>query len=97
MMFSDFVRLIDNLINIDPMALFVLLPFTLVFWLLWKVLQVFILRGHWLILAGAGVTTIAFVSALWKDGNAMGALVLSVILFFIGYEAYRRLTFSMHQ
>lgn len=91
MMFSDFVRLIDNLININPMTLFVLLPFTLVVWLAWKLLQAFVLHGHWLILAGAGVVTLAFASALWKDGNVMGALVLSSILFFIGYEAYRRL------
>lgn len=91
MMFSDFVRLIDGLLNINPMTLFVLLPFTLVLWLAWKLLQVFILRGHWLILAGAGAMTLALVSALWKDGNAMGTLVLSCILFFIGHEAYRRL------
>jgi hypothetical protein len=91
MMFSDLVRLIDGLLNINPMALFVLLPFTLVLWFAWKLMQAFVLNGHWFILAGVGLVNFALVSALLKDGNAMGALAFSAILCFIGHEAYRRL------
>lgn len=93
-MFSDFIHVIEQILNLPPATFLALLPFVLVFWFLGKIFRALVLEGHWVILSGTALCCYAITQAFWNDGQYVLSLPLLIVLFIMGIEGYRRLTLA---
>lgn len=91
MMLSEFFSFIAKLLQIDGSILMVLAPFALIGFVLWKILQIFVLRGNSVILSIAGIFFLGLAQVYWNERAILGMLGVTFVLVFIGHEMYQRL------
>lgn len=92
MMLSEFFSFIAKILQIDGSILLVIAPFALIGFFLWKMLQIFVLRGNSIILSIAGIFFLGLAQVYWAERAILGMLGVTFVLVFIGHEMYHRLT-----